>query len=461
MRVTPSLTERNRDGLHRHQYREAPWGRPGPGAAVRHLPVQHGAAEHRRLHRLGPDHRPVHPDRLDHPDRRQDLRLRAGPGARSVRLRFRVSTRRLGRRRWRHRRPDDHLPAAGADRLHRWPDGVRRRQHPRRRGGCHRHHGRGHRGHRPDVPRRDDHGPAGRLHDAQARRAVGRQDQARVRDAGQQLLRRHLGHVPGDRWLPRRWPVRGGVLRPRRERRRLPRRQQPAAADLDLRGAGQDPVPQQRHQPRRLHAARHQRGCRAGQVDPVPDRGQPRPRPRAAAGVHVLREGHRQGLGAGRGRDPVPGRHPRDLLPVRADEAEADPRGDPRRNDRRRDQPDLRLRPASPGRTRLDHRGLAAVPGRQPRRRDAVGDPVRRRLLPGGQRAAQARPRRGRRRPRRRHRQHGGDEGQEVVGLVGARLRYGASRSSRSCSRATPGWVPPRWGRRSCARRSTAPATPR
>src|SRR3712207_7467953 len=42
-----------------------------------------------------------------------------------------------------------------------------------------------------DDPRRHDHGPAGGLGDEAPRQAVGRQDQARLRDAGQQLLRRH------------------------------------------------------------------------------------------------------------------------------------------------------------------------------------------------------------------------------------------------------------------------------
>ena len=92
-------TRRHRGVMRRHalaQREEPRWppppptaprrGRTGPGAAVRHLPVQHGAAEHRRLHRLGLDHRPVHPGRLDHPDRRQDLRLPGG--LRFVRLRL-------------------------------------------------------------------------------------------------------------------------------------------------------------------------------------------------------------------------------------------------------------------------------------------------------------------------------------------------------------------------------------
>ena len=66
--------------------------------------------------------------------------------------------------------------------------------------GCGRHHGRDHGDAAADVPRRDDHGPAGRVADEEGRRDLGRQDQARLRDAGQQLLRRH----------PRRpaWPLR-------------------------------------------------------------------------------------------------------------------------------------------------------------------------------------------------------------------------------------------------------------
>ena len=122
----------------------------------------------------------------------------------------------------RHRRPDDHLPAAAADRLHRRPDDVRRQ--PRRRGRRDRDHGRRRRRRRADVPRRDGHGPARRLDDEEARRALGRQDPARLRDAGQQLLRRHLGHDPGRRRLLRHRPVRRGVHHGRRQRRRLPGR---------------------------------------------------------------------------------------------------------------------------------------------------------------------------------------------------------------------------------------------
>jgi hypothetical protein len=60
----------------------------------------------------------------------------------------------------------------------------------------------------PDVHGRHDHGPARRLVDEEDRPPLGRQDQARLRDAGQQLLRRHLGHDPGHPRLLRHEPGR-------------------------------------------------------------------------------------------------------------------------------------------------------------------------------------------------------------------------------------------------------------
>ena len=96
----------------------------GPRAEVRHLPVQHGPAEHRRVHRLGPDHRAVHPERVDHLV--GDKIFGYAPGWSRVSTTTASSRlRRLGRRARRHRRPDDHLPAADPDRLHRRPDGLR------------------------------------------------------------------------------------------------------------------------------------------------------------------------------------------------------------------------------------------------------------------------------------------------------------------------------------------------
>ncbi len=85
----------------------------GPRAEVRHVPVQHDHAEHRRDHRLGTDYGVLHPGRLD--AERED----------------------------RHRgRPDDHLPAPDPDRLHRRQDGLRRPRWRRRRDGRHGRHSR-------------------------------------------------------------------------------------------------------------------------------------------------------------------------------------------------------------------------------------------------------------------------------------------------------------------------------
>ena len=127
-----------------------------------------------RVHRLGPDHRPVHPDRL-------------------------AAQRAAGRA----RRADDHRAAAGPDRLHRRTARPRpaRRRHRRRRDD-----GRRGRHRRPDVPRRDDHRAAGRVPPQAARRAHRRARPRRVRDAGRQLQRRHPRascmadpRLPGDR----------------------------------------------------------------------------------------------------------------------------------------------------------------------------------------------------------------------------------------------------------------------
>ena len=89
------------------------------------------------------------------------------------------------------------------------------------------------------------------------------------------------------------------------------------------------------------------------QVDPVPPRGEPRPRPRPAAGVHVLRNRRRARVGTGCGDHPVRRRHPRGVLPLRADEADPHPRPHRGRHDRRHDEhaasrPALQF-PAAPG----------------------------------------------------------------------------------------------------------------
>ena len=151
---------------------------------------------------------------------------------------------------------------------------------------------------RADVPRRDDHGPARRLVDEEARRAVGRQDPARLRDAGRQLLRRHpraavlaifgfFGRRPDRRRRSPSWP---------RQRRRttlvdhhlLPLTSvfiEPAKV-LFLNNAINHGV---------LTPLGTTQAAAARQVGPVPAGGQPRSRARPAAGLHRLRQGHRQG----------------------------------------------------------------------------------------------------------------------------------------------------------------------
>ena len=91
-------------------------------------------------------------------------------------------------------------------------------------------------------------------------------------------------------------------------------------------------------------------------------------------------------------------------------------------------------------------------------RRLLVGPRSRHGLVPRGRVPAQARPVRRRARPRVRHRGHGGDEGQEVRGVLGARRRWRGRPpapvpSTRSCSPATPAWVRRPWAPRCCVAR--------
>ena len=78
----------------------------------------------------------------------------------------------------------------------------------------------------------------------------------------------------------------------------------------------------------------------------------PGPGTRTPVGLHGVRQGRRARVGARRGDHPVLRRHPRDLLPLRADEAQADHRHHPRRHDRRVHQRPVRLGPARAGRAR-------------------------------------------------------------------------------------------------------------
>ena len=89
-------------------------------------------------------------------------------------------------------------------------------------------------------------------------------------------------------------------------------------AGVDRRRAGEGAVPQQRDQPRRVHAARRRSGRRSGQVDLLHDRIEPRPRPRHPDRHAAVRTARDPSDGSRRHGRPLPRRHPRDLLPVRA-----------------------------------------------------------------------------------------------------------------------------------------------
>ena len=176
--------------------------------------------------------------------------------------------------------------------------------------------------------------------------------------------------------------------------------------------------------------------------------------------AYVLRARHRQGLGPGCGDHPVLRRHPRDLLPVRADEAQDDPRHHRRRHDRHLPAGAVRLRaPRSCG-SRIDHRGVRADPAG--RFRHAVGCSAPS-WSPSPGAAAQDGARRRRGRPAPGH-QAMEDEGQEVGGLqrAGPRRRRHprGARSTTSSSPATPGWGRPPWAPPSSAARSTRRGTP-
>ena len=232
-------------------------------------------------------------------------------------------------------RPDDHVPAADPHRLHRRPDGPRPARRGRRRG---RHHGRRRRRRRPDVPRRDDHRPARRRTSSSCSTSSSRS---------------------GSRPASRCWST---TSPPASSAARMAHRRRAAASARSSTGSpsgpatGVDwlvnhdllPLASVLIEPAKVlflnNAINHgvlgplgvAEAAEHGQVDPVHAGVEPRPRPRPAARLPVLRPARAAPQRPGRDHHPVPRRHPRDLLPVRADEAAADPRHDRRRRRRRR-----------------------------------------------------------------------------------------------------------------------------
>ena len=97
---------------------------------------------------------------------------------------------------------------------------------------------------------------------------------------------------------------------------------QPAAARVDHRRARQGAVPEQRDQQRRAHAARREQAQEAGKSILFMIESNPGPGLGILTRDAAVRPARRAPDGAGRDRRPLPRRHPRDLLPVRADEAD-------------------------------------------------------------------------------------------------------------------------------------------
>ena len=254
------------------------------------------------------------------------------------------------------------------------------------------------------------------------------------------------------------------VIRVGGQRRRLPRRQRPAAPDLDLHRAGQGAVPQQRDQPRRPHpAGRRPRSTENGKSILFLLEANPGP------GLGLLLAYTFFGKGIAKASAPgaaiiqfFGGIHevyfpyvlmkPKLIVAMIA-----------RRHDRRGPSTHgLRRRSAGPRGTGLDLRGLrcrprvgtsSVSPCRSPRRGDVSflvaafllkidkteddGD------LDGGDLA------------------DGGHEGQEV--LIASSLGRDGHQTDplRSSSPATRAWAPRRWAPRCSARRSRPPGTPR
>ena len=310
-------------------------------------------------------------------------------------------------------------------------------------------------------------GPLGGYIDEAARRAVGRQDQARLRDARQQLLGRHLGRAS---WRSSAFYVVArsstAFIEGLGNAVELPGRQQPAAAHLDLHRAGEGAVPQQRHQPRRADPARHPGGRRARA-----SRSCSCSRPTPARASACCSPSRSSASGVAKASAPgaaiiqfFGGIHeiyfpyvlmkPKLILAIIAGGMTGVV-----------DQRALRRRACAPRRRPGSIFAVyAQTPSGRLPRRHAVGVFGAAAGLASWSRSvllkldkARGRGRPGRRRPP----QMEAHEGQEVGRVLGAR-RLGAAaattaRSATSCSPATPAWAPRRWAPRCCARRSRTP----
>ena len=167
--------------------------------------------------------------------------------------------------------PVDLLPAADPDRLHRRQDGVRRPRRRRRRVRGHRRH----HGHQRPAASSGTTGTGSPMFlgamimgplTAYVMKHIDALWAGKIKPGFEMLVDNFSAGILGaimaivGMFLLAPPVLRGHRLA--RDRRRLPGRQQPAPADLDLHRAGEGAVPQQRHQPRRADTAGHPGGGR-------------------------------------------------------------------------------------------------------------------------------------------------------------------------------------------------------
>ena len=237
--------------------------------------------------------------------------------------------------------------AAGPDRLHRRTPGPRPAWRGHRRRGD---DGRRGRDRHPDVPRGDDHRPAGGVPPQAASTASCSE---RIRAGFEMLVDNFsagiLGVVMAILGLLAIGPIVETLANCGRQRRRRPRRRGPAAARVDHRRAGQGPVPEQRDQsrrPRRRSAS--PQAVETGKSILFMIETNPGPGLGILLAYLVLRSARPAADAPRSDHHPLLRRHPRDLLPVRADEPAADPRGHRRRRGRRRHRGRRPVRVSSP-----------------------------------------------------------------------------------------------------------------
>ena len=355
------------------KHSRGPPRRPRPRAEVRHVPVQHDHAQHRRDHRVGPDHRPLHRRRLDCPT----------PKIATV------------------VEPDHPLPAADPHRLHRRQDRLRRQRGGVRRGDrpssasslatLTTRSSSATSGGSPHVHGRDDHGPARR------RGCMKRLDalwQHRIKPGFEMLVNNFSAGILAALMAIFGMFALAPVLR----------------LVIDALGNAVDflvdngllPLTSLFIEPAKVmflnNAINHgvltplgvEEAAEAGKSVLFLLEANPGPGLGLLLAYTFFGRGVAKATAPGARDHPVLRRHPRGLLPVRADEAEDDPRDHRRRHDRHLPDRAVRRRAARPGGSRIDLRRLRADSGRRLPRHHAGSLRCGGRVVPGRLGAPQA-----------------------------------------------------------------------